>query len=88
LQIVSEFFILESEIIAMKMNLYQFQLLSRLAQAAVICNRGVYLSTRESSEYTIDLYQVDNFYVEVFFSHTDNEVIINSFYSMYALASL
>ena len=64
------------------MNLYQFHLLSRQAQIVVFSTRGTYLSTHETPSYTVDLYQVDNFFVEIFYSNTSNEVIINSFYSI------
>lgn len=72
----------------MKINSYQFQLLSKQAQIAVICNRGVYLTTHETGSFIIDRYQVDHFYVEIFYSQTNQGVIINSYYSLAADGTL
>jgi hypothetical protein len=64
------------------MNLYQFKLLSSQAQAVIIETKGNYLTTIEISEYTIDLYRVENFYVKVFYSKTSDEITLRSYYSV------
>ncbi|HYC27657.1 MAG TPA: hypothetical protein VEB42_02560 [Chitinophagaceae bacterium] len=50
------------------MTLDQFSLLNESSQAEVLIDRGVLLTERQYKNFTIFLYQVDNFYVEVYFN--------------------
>ena len=48
------------------MTLYEFNALDRMEQAESIWD-GVFLGDRKDSEHRILLYQIDDFYVEVFY---------------------
>ena len=51
-------------------------------QAHTICQRGVYLSERAQGDCFIALYRVHDFYVEVYYSFADNEIVkLISFHS-------
>jgi hypothetical protein len=56
------------------MNLRQFQGLEVTIQIGVIWNNGVHVATRDDEVYQYLLYQLDNFYVEVWY-HIEFEVI-------------
>lgn len=56
------------------MNLKQFNGLEESVQIGVIWNNGVHVATRDDSVYQYLLYQVDSFYVEVWY-HIELEVI-------------
>lgn len=58
------------------MNVYQYNQLSNGQQLDTIEQSGVLLAERERSYYRIKLYQVDSFYVEVYY-HTHFNVVVN-----------
>ena len=49
------------------MTLFDFQLLSRNEQVSMLYEEGVYIGKRKEGGLTILLYQVDSFYVEVYY---------------------
>jgi len=64
------------------MTLYEFNLLDEMEQAEAVWE-GVHIGEREDEEHKILLYQIDSFYVEVFY-HKEYNVIrrFRSFASM------
>ena len=56
------------------MTLYQYKLLDKTDQACVLWSKGVYLAERNDPEHTIGLYQIDGFYVEVFYDAENNAI--------------
>jgi hypothetical protein len=56
------------------MDLRQFKGLEESVQIGVIWNNGVHVATRDDSVYQYLLYQLDDFYVEVWY-HIELEVI-------------
>jgi hypothetical protein len=52
------------------MSLYEFNLLNEIQQAEILWENGVHIGEREDQEHTIVLYQIEGFYVEVFY-HRD-----------------
>lgn len=65
------------------MNFELFKLLELSAQAQVICENGALLAERTEDNYLIILYQVDSFYVEVYYhQHNDEIVKFRSFHSV------
>ena len=56
------------------MTLYQFNLLNEIQQAEMLWENGVHIGEREEGEHTIVLYQIDGFYVEVFYHRGLNEI--------------
>jgi hypothetical protein len=51
----------------MYMRLKKFQSLSNTQQVALLYKQGVYIGKRKSGKKTVLLYQLDSFYVEVFY---------------------
>lgn len=51
-----------------EMTQNQFSLLDETQQAEVLIDRGVLLTERQYKNFTIFLYQVDHFYVELYFN--------------------
>ena len=56
------------------MTLYEFKLLSKQEQASTTWEKGVFLSSRKGSGFAVSLYQVDGFYVEVYYNSTENKI--------------
>ena len=56
------------------MTLYQFNLLNEIQQAEMLWENGVHIGERKKEEHTIVLYQIDGFYVEVFYHRGLNEI--------------
>lgn len=56
------------------MTLQQFNGLEETLQARTLWNRGVHIGTREDEVYQYMLYQIDAFYVEVWY-HVELEVV-------------
>jgi hypothetical protein len=56
------------------MTLYEFNLLSENDQAEVVWS-GSHIGERTENEYEILLYQVDGFYVEVFYHKEQNQIV-------------
>ena len=68
------------------MTLYQYKALDQTDQACVLWNKGVFLGERSNTEYTIALYPVEGFYVEVFYHQEKNSIErLRSFRSVYQL---
>ena len=57
------------------MTLYEFNLLDEHHQANMIWNAGVHIDERTDSDLTILLYQIDSFYVEVYYDQVKNDII-------------
>jgi hypothetical protein len=49
------------------MTLFDFQLLRQNEKVDVLYEQGVYIGKRKQGEATVLLYQLDSFYVEVFY---------------------
>jgi hypothetical protein len=49
------------------MNLYEFEMLTDNEQVDLLYKEGVYLGKRKVGEYSVVLYQVDNFYIEILY---------------------
>jgi hypothetical protein len=65
------------------MDLQQFRSASQKAQEKLVKWRGVFLMERKSLGVSVLLYQVDGFYVEVFYSPTTDTInFIKSFEDM------
>jgi hypothetical protein len=58
------------------MTVFHFHGLSEKQQLDTLENSGVFIAEREGSFYNIKLYQLDGFYVELYF-HTHFNVIVN-----------
>ena len=50
------------------MTQHHFSLLDETQQAEILIDRGILLTERQYKNFTIFLYQVDQFYVEVYFN--------------------
>ena len=56
------------------MTLYQFNLLDEREKTVLLWEKAVQLGERSDAEHRITLYQIDNFYVEVFY-HKEYNVL-------------
>lgn len=56
------------------MTLYQFNQLDKTDQTCVLWNKGVFLCERKTDQHTIGLYQVNGFYIEVFYHPEHNSI--------------
>jgi hypothetical protein len=56
------------------MTLYQFNLLDQTERAEILWDKGVHLANRQEKDFKILLYQVDGFYVEVWYDVNRNEI--------------
>lgn len=66
----------------MFLSLYKFKLLSRDQQAETTWEKGVYLADRIIGNYSVMLYRVDCFYVEIIYNSLDPAYLhVNSFLS-------
>ena len=64
------------------MTMRLFNLLSKKEQADVLEDEGVYLYTRQEPEFVIDLYEIQGFFVEVYYHKCQKEfIIVKSFQS-------
>ena len=62
------------------MQFSYFKTLALPWQAHMICECGIRIAERIESESLIELYQIDSFYIEVYYRQSDNEILrINSF---------
>lgn len=57
----------------------QFKAFSEDNQSNIIHQQGVLIGVRRTEEYKVLLYQIDGFYVEVFYHPTDHFIRIESF---------
>ncbi|HEU4471038.1 MAG TPA: hypothetical protein VFR58_08145 [Flavisolibacter sp.] len=51
------------------MKLREFKYLEKQRKIDLLSQSGVYLCTRQEPEFTIDLYQMDSFYIEAYYYH-------------------
>lgn len=56
------------------MTLYQFNLFNETQQAEILWDKGVHLSERKDHIFTYVLYQIDGFYVEVWYHREFNAI--------------
>jgi hypothetical protein len=64
------------------MTLYQFKVLKQQEQYQTVWDSGVYLTDRIVENNRFALYQIDSFYVEIFYNTNENKIIsIKSFLS-------
>jgi hypothetical protein len=56
------------------MSLYEFNLLNEIQQAEILWENGVHIGERKDQEHTIVLYQIERFYVEVFYHRGLNAI--------------
>ena len=56
-------------------ELVQYNCLSKEKKTALLHSEGVYLCSRQEPEFIVDLYQLHEFYVEVFYHERINELI-------------
>ena len=62
------------------MTLHHFNALDQDKQRWWVLERGVYLSNRKTDDFTVFLFQLDGFYIEIFFHNENDEVyLIKSF---------
>jgi hypothetical protein len=62
------------------MTLYEYKQLDETEQATTLWNQGAHLGERFNGEHNILLYQMDGFYVEVFYDPDRNAIVrIRSF---------
>lgn len=60
----------------------KFNTLSKADQADLLQLEGIFLNSRQEAELIIDRYQLDNFYVDVFYhADTEDAVAIHSYYT-------
>jgi hypothetical protein len=57
------------------MNFCDFKLMDLSLQAHFICRKGVYLTERSMDDLLVALYQVDDFYVEVYHRFSNSEIV-------------
>ena len=68
------------------MTLYEFNALGENAQADAIWEYSVFLCSRQLGKQTVGLYQIDAFYVEVYYNRKLNKITkLKSFLSTEAL---
>jgi len=56
------------------MTLYQFNNLDEAEQQEALWDKAVHIDQRQEAEYRIGLYQLDGFYVEVFYHMEYNQI--------------
>jgi hypothetical protein len=56
------------------MTLYEYRALDELEQTEALWEHGVHIGEREEGEYKVVLYQIFEFYIEVFY-HIEHNVI-------------
>lgn len=56
------------------MNLYSFKLLDENQQAEALWDKGVHLGERFDGEHNTLIYQIEGFYVEVFYHPIHNSI--------------
>ena len=56
------------------MTLYQFSVLTENEKTAIVWNEGHFVGDRIENNFSIMLYQVRSFYVEVFYSGKENKI--------------
>ena len=56
------------------MKIEEFKYLEKETKKRLLFDNGVYLASRQESEFIIELYQIDSFYVEAYFHESDQEI--------------
>ena len=56
------------------MTLYQFNVLTENEKTAIVWSKGDFVIERKENNFSILLYQVQSFYVEVFYSGNENKI--------------
>ena len=56
------------------MTLYQLNVLDEQSRYQVLWDQGVHIAERVTTEYTLILYQIDGFYVEVKYNQKTNKI--------------
>ena len=56
------------------MTLYQFNVLTENEKTAIVWSKGDFVFERKENNFSILLYQVQSFYVEVFYSGNENKI--------------
>jgi len=65
------------------MTLYQFNALDEAEQQEALWEKGVHIAERDAGEWRLILYQIEAFYVEVWYQREDNYILkYRSFLSM------
>jgi hypothetical protein len=59
----------------MGMNMYQFNCLDEVRQIELLWGAGVLIGSRQEGFYKILLYQIDSFYVEVFYQYFQGKMV-------------
>jgi hypothetical protein len=59
----------------MGMNMYQFNCLDEVRQIELLWSAGVLIGSRQEGFYKILLYQIDSFYVEVFYQYFQGKMV-------------
>ena len=68
------------------MTLQHFNALNQEKQRWWVLERGVYLCNRKTRDFTVFLFQLDGFYIEIYFYNADDTVfLIKSFDDMDSL---
>lgn len=55
-------------------TLYQFNAMDEMEQIEALWEHGVHITERQDGEYRLILYQIDSFYVEVWYHMEDNDI--------------
>lgn len=58
------------------MQLQDFSELEQIAQQEIVLDEGIYLSSRLYMDYTVLLFQLDSFYVELFYPRNKDKCVI------------
>ena len=57
-----------------RMTVIQYNILPSFKQLALVWSKGVFIAKRFESDFLVMLYQIQSFYVEVYYSRFDNDV--------------
>jgi hypothetical protein len=57
------------------MNMYQFNCLDEVRQIELLWSTGVLIGSRQEGFYKILLYQINSFYVEVFYKYFQGKMV-------------
>ena len=57
------------------MGIYEFLVLDLNDKAEVVWNKGIYHTSITKDSYKVNLYSIDAFFAEVYYSQKDNEII-------------
>lgn len=58
------------------MTIKLFNLVSKKEQADLLEERAGYLCTRQEPEFIIDLYEMEDFFIEVYYHRTQEELVV------------